>query len=64
MIVTTILLFMLVFIASLVRNTRVCDVRLYYLYNNYSVYKQLPSYEDMLYNPKYWLRWTVKQWAN
>lgn len=41
-----------------VRNDFIDDAFLY----DSDAYNKLPSYEDMLYKPRYWHLWTKQQW--
>lgn len=48
------------------RNTRVHDIRVAFI-NDRALfplaYEALPSYDAMLYNPRYWLLWTKEHWV-
>lgn len=48
-----------------IRNQVVFEVRTGFLRKRWegcTVYDKLPSYEQMMGNPKHWGRWTSKQW--
>jgi len=42
-----------------VRNAFITDDSLY----GSGAYDMLPSYDDMLYSPRYWHLWTKQQWV-
>lgn len=42
-----------------VRNAFIADDSLY----GSGAYDMLPSYDDMLYKPRYWHLWTKQQWV-
>lgn len=46
------------------RNACTLKVRLWFIDNEYNKYKELPSYESMFVNPKYFHLWTTKQWLS
>ena len=47
----------------LIRNNSVFITRSWFLWNT-TLYSNLPSYEAMMFMPKYWHLWTTKQWIN
>lgn len=47
---------------GLVRNDVVYNIRTHFLETDWNVYQHLPEYEEMLYNPRHYFRWTVKSW--
>ena len=46
----------------LVRNQFVYGVRIHFLFKEGDLYQRLPSYIEMMVNPRHWGRWTVRQW--
>ena len=47
----------------LVRNNVTCTIRIHVIYDDWPKrYNKLPSYDAMLFNPRYWGMWTQKQW--
>jgi hypothetical protein len=50
----------------LLRNNSVFSSRMQFLFKTdveRRLFDALPSYEEMLYHPKHWGRWTKAQWA-
>lgn len=55
-----------VLIAFLLRNNSVFSSRMQFLFKTdveRRLFDALPSYEEMLFHPKHWGRWTKAQWA-
>lgn len=51
----------------LCRNNCVWCARTQFLFktrHEAALYDALPSYDEMLYHPKHWHRWTKAQWAD
>lgn len=48
----------------LVRNQAVYEVRIAFIWDDSHLdnYSNLPSYNDMLLHPRYWLLWTTAHW--
>ena len=64
-VVAPVVLLLLVFLGC--RNQAVYRVRIAFIDDkslyDAGAYSELPSYDDMLYNPRYWSRWTKQQWV-
>lgn len=51
----------------LCRNNCVFSARTQFLFKTRreaALYESLPSYDEMLFHPKHWGRWTKAQWAD
>lgn len=45
-----------------IRNWCVYSIRIAFINQKPAAYRQLPSYDAMMQNPRYWHMWTKKQW--